>query len=578
MQEIRGIGIPTSCIDKFANCLSVEPKEITGGFFYSNKSGYRERIANYLGNILSKNIKEHKQFLEELFKFLELSNDFQNKSQNQKLKVYYNLEEVQNRNFAAIYSIIKSLFKNVSDENCLIFNRYKKDEYFKVVNGEVNKQYKHPCLAMLKVTTDKILDINSNGDKTNEMFFLPLYLKMFIRKELANMLIKYIDNKKEKKTGTIITIKEYLQNVKNIYEELKLSEYFEQKSEYDTNLWLLKKESIRKILDYLFPFHFIVFQNNILLSRAGLFFKKKTPDELLKEIEEIKDNTWNDFCYLIGSQGEETEGKIIDGENKIKKLIYLISDKNFLQQLRKEWKNFLKELNIQKENKYKTGQTYITTAFVTPNQKSENSILEMEYGKFKIPLARDKEMQILIYYEDGKNDENDTDSLTQEKIFNFAKEMKRTIENKMGQYLGNLKINIDKQQIKPIKELIYNFDEIKKFDYSKDTLEQEDSKKLLSSLISFACTLKNFAENLKRKDNIQSIWIILNTEEKNYPFWNFFKMLYYFWGIPIQTIDKKSVKQFLESKKISFCKNLIISMFKETKKNNMHLQRLEYKY
>jgi hypothetical protein len=143
-------------------------------------------------------------------------------------------------------------------------------------------------------------------------------------------------------------------------------------------------------------------------------------------------------------------------------------------------------------------------------------------------------------------------------------------------YVGNAEIELVENAI-PIDEIIYNLEKLKKLDL--DNLKHQDSLDLLFSLLYFACWIKNLKASMERKKSLEGALLLLNTDvrEENggYDFWEYFRFVYDFFGIPMQTLNKQTIEVLSnpnpnpskdEKDRItSIFKNLFISLLKDYK-------------
>jgi hypothetical protein len=141
-------------------------------------------------------------------------------------------------------------------------------------------------------------------------------------------------------------------------------------------------------------------------------------------------------------------------------------------------------------------------------------------------------------------------------------------------FVGNPEIELVEEPI-PIEDIIPNLEKLKKLDL--DNLKHEDSLDLLFSLLYFACWIKNLKAVVEREKSLVGALLLLNTDvrEENggYDFWEYFRFVYDFFGIPVQTLNKKTIevlsnpKPNAEDRKqiTSIFKNLFISLLKDYK-------------
>jgi hypothetical protein len=141
-------------------------------------------------------------------------------------------------------------------------------------------------------------------------------------------------------------------------------------------------------------------------------------------------------------------------------------------------------------------------------------------------------------------------------------------------FVGNAEIELAKE-LRPIEEIIPDLEKLKKLDL--DNLKHEDSLDLLFSLIYFACRIKNLKAIAEKERSLAGALLLLNTDvrEENggYGFWDYFSFVYDFFGVPVQTLNKETIKVISNPKPskdekkhiISIFKNLFISLLKDYK-------------
>jgi hypothetical protein len=102
---------------------------------------------------------------------------------------------------------------------------------------------------------------------------------------------------------------------------------------------------------------------------------------------------------------------------------------------------------------------------------------------------------------------------------------------------------------------------------------------LLFSLLYFACRIKNLKAIVEKEKSLVGALLLLNTDvrEENggYGFWDYFSFVYDFFGIPVQTLNKETIKVLSNPKPnpnkkekdhiTSIFKNLFISLLKDYK-------------
>ncbi len=414
----------------------------------------------------------------------------------------------------AVYSREKVIWKKVLEKaDWLSFFRYRKDERMKLVSGKVMKSGidKRAGLVFLR-----ILGIEG-GPVDNKKVF-----------EGRRRLIDIWERLTEKDH-----IKAYLAKVRLIGSILF--------SLYPQDLPI--HPLILKLFGYMAGFDFKSFGDCFLLSRARLFWKKKKAHELLEEIESTDNNLWEDIIYALKQNG-------IDREDLLQ-FLQKLEDETFLRELRKDWKDVLKKLLKGKSQE-------VLSAFVTREHDKE---AEISYGEFHFPS---KAMKLFIFYENS----------LEAKVEDFVEGFKK-VTNAVKGYIGNANVIIGGRF--PIENLIYKFNELKR--KNMDNLKHEDSVELLLSLMNFACRLKGLENYGKSKREMVGILLLLDTdirqENGGYSFWDYFSFIYDFFGLPVQTLNKPTIEQIIEAKRLndseirkrlgSLYKNLFISLLKDYK-------------
>lgn len=328
-------------------------------------------------------------------------------------------------------------------------------------------------------------------------------------------------------------VKSYLQNVKETFEDIKA--ITGNRYDYPFN----------KIAFYLLPVQFDRFFNAVIISRASLFFRK----------EETEKNLWNEIKEALKEEGfyEELEyyylknkkGKTIDN---IRELLEKALDDEHLKLMREEWKVFLKKVC-----QGYTGR--IKGVFLKKEEKPEKSI-SLSYGNYLIPQS---EINIYIYYEEG------TES--------FLECLKNAFKNIRYIREINVKFAGKDRSIYDIFGGKDFFEILRGVNGKKSELPNEESQKVLFALFNFAGWLANIhskAMAYAKKGMFAGNFLCLNTDlqkEGEYEFWEYVRFIYDYFGLPVQTITKRTLEIIkkggdgLEAVK----KNLMISLYKDTK-------------
>jgi hypothetical protein len=283
------------------------------------------------------------------------------------------------------------------------------------------------------------------------------------------------------------------------------------------------------------------------VGRARLFWKRKTAEELIEELKS-DEPTWKDLLYALKKGLYNTEDEDTAQKNFLE-FLKKWESKEFLEELRKDWKETLKKL-------LKGERDDLLATFVKKDQQEGR----LTYGTF---FAPSRKIKLYIFYEKG----------LEGKLKDFEKGFKNALRLAKN-FVGNAEIELAKEPI-PIEEIIPNLEKLKKLDL--DNLKHEDSLDLLFSLLYFACRIKNLKAIAEKEKSLVGALLLLNTDvrEENggYGFWDYFSFVYDFFGIPVQTLNKKTIeaisnpKPNAEDRKqiTSIFKNLFISLLKDYK-------------
>jgi hypothetical protein len=397
------------------------------------------------------------------------------------------------------------------------FDRYKKDKKFSLVVGKVAGQ---------------------ELDKRSGLVFLKL-----VGEDGTQVSREKIWEGRKK----VLQAWESLTDDPKIKEELSRVREFIQILEDYMNPNIKSEPLPLKLVGYLAPFEFKGFSDSLLVGRARLFWKRKTAEELIEELKSDK-NLWKDLLYTLREGLYKTEDKGV-AEQKFLEFLKKWESEEFLKQFRKDWKETLKKL-------LKGKRDDLLSAFVRKEQEEG----KLTYGTFFAPSQK---IKLYIYYE--RNLEG--------KIKNFKEGFKRALDWAKN-YVGKAEIELV-EEARPIDEIIPNLEKLKKLDL--DNLKHEDSLDLLFSLLYFACRIKNLKAIVEREKSLVGALLLLNTDvrEENggYGFWDYFNFVYDFFGIPVQTLNKETIKVISnpkpkkdEIKHInSVFKNLFISLLKDYK-------------
>ncbi len=302
-----------------------------------------------------------------------------------------------------------------------------------------------------------------------------------------------------------------------------------------------------KLVGYVAPFEFKGFSDSLLVGRARLFWRRKTAEELIEELKS-DEPFWKDLLYALGKELYNTEDEKV-AEQKFLEFLKKWENEEFLKELRKDWKETLKKL-------LKGERGDLLSAFVRKDQQEG----KLTYGTF---FAPSRKIKLYIFYEKG----------LEGKLKDFEEGFKRALDWAKN-FVGNAEIELAKEP-RPIEEIIPNLEKLKRLDL--DNLKHEDSLDLLFSLIYFACRIKNLKAIVEKERSLVGALLLLNTDVREanggYGFWDYFSFVYDFFGIPVQTLNKETIKVISnpnpkkdEIKHInSVFKNLFISLLKDYK-------------
>ncbi|WP_333784249.1 hypothetical protein [Thermocrinis sp.] len=494
MVEIRSEGI-VECMTYFSEAKELSKDFIYGGLFWTGSEEYIKNFSIILHKLINREKQENlKKELDNVLRYP----DYRLKGR-------------------ALYDKDKVIWKKSWDrENKLRFYRFRKNEKINLVSGRVVDTSKIDNRAGLVFL--KLLGVEGGTVDREKLFYA--------RKEVVRVWESLTKDQR---------VKEYLARVRRVGKVI--SELYPEGTAIPP--------SILKLFGYIASFDFKSFGDSLLLSRARLFQKKKKAEELLQEVETLDKNAWEDFIYYL----ENKEGI---SKEEFLKFLKRLEDENFLFELRKDWKEFLKDV-LKKESKD------FFSVFVAKSNSEEGKI---SYGEFHSPCDT---IKLFVFYEDTLKD----------KVKDFMKGFEK-VANALEKYIGNAKI-IFAEKVYPIERLIYKFNELKNKDMEK--LRHEDSVELLLSLMDFACKLKLWEAYGKKNKEIVSILILLDTdvrqENGGYSFWDYFSFIYDFFGLPVQTLNRPTIEEIISanSKQLTgLFKNLFISLLKDYKSLNLEFE------
>ncbi|MDT7911770.1 MAG: hypothetical protein RQ827_06580, partial [Thermocrinis sp.] len=434
--EIRGRA-SLECVEMFARGSYFSSNNyIYGGLFWSGKEDYARNWSILIHRLLDRKKKDKKALREEMANFL-LNPNYQLKG----VARYEKDRVVWMRGFRAI-----------KGSERFEFDRYKKGEKFNLVVGRVAGQEldKRSGLVFLKLVGEDGTQVSR--EKIWEG-----------RKKVLRAWESLTDNPK---------IKEELSRVR---EFIQILEDYMPPNIKSNPLYL-------KLVGYLAPFDFKGFSDSLLVSRARLFWKRKTAEEL---IEELKSNEpfWNDLLYALRKELYKTEDEE-DAKQQFLEFLKKWENEEFLKELRKDWKETLKKL-------LKGERDDLLATFVKKDQQEGR----LTYGIF---FAPSKKIKLYIFYEKG----------LEGRLKDFEKGFKNALRLAKN-FVGNAEIDLEKEP-RPIEDIIPNLEKLKKLDL--DNLKPEDSLDLLFSLIYFACRIKNLKAIAEKEKSLVGALLLLNTD------------------------------------------------------------------
>jgi hypothetical protein len=397
--EIRGRA-SLECIERFAkNSYFSSNNYIYGGLFWSGEEDYARNWSVLIHRLLDRKRKDLKALREEMANFL--------RNPNYQLKGVARYEKdsvVWMRGFRAI-----------KGPERFEFDRYRKGEKFNLVVGRVAGQEidKRSGLVFLKLVGEDGTQVSR--EKIWEG-----------RKKVLRAWESLTDNPK---------IKEELSRVR---EFIQILEEYMPPNIKSNPLYL-------KLVGYVAPFDFKGFSDSLLVGRARLFWKRKTAEELIEELKSHKDTkntgntepTWKDLLYALGKGLYNTEDEEV-AKQKFLEFLKKWESKEFLEELRKDWKETLKKL-------LKGERDDLLSAFVRKDQQEG----KLTYGTFFVPSRK---IKLYIFYEKG----------LEGKLKDFEEGFKRALDWAKN-FVGNAEIEFAKEPM-PIEEIIPNLEKLKRLD------------------------------------------------------------------------------------------------------------------
>jgi hypothetical protein len=513
--EIRG-SESLECIEMFAKGSYFPSNDyIYGGLFWTGEEDYAKNWSILIYWLLKReksSTEDLKAIRDEMAKFL------QNPNYQLKGVARYEKDRV----------VWMRGFRALKGSERFEFDRYQKGKKFNLVVGRVAGQEldKRSGLVFLKLVGEDGTQVSR--EKIWEG-----------RKKVLQAWESLTDNPKIKEE--LSRVREFIQ----VLEEYVVSN-IEDDKEPNTKSKPTLNPLLLKLVGYLAPFDFKGFSDSLLVSRARLFWKRKTAEELIEELKS-DEPLWEDLLYALrkGLYNPEDEGV---AEQKFLEFLKKWESEEFLKELRKDWKETLKKL-LKGESKD------FLSAFVRKEQEEG----KLTYGTFFAPSQK---IKLYIFYERD----------LEKKLEDFKEGFKNALSlAKKKNYVGNAEIELV-EEAKPIDEIIPNFEKLKKLDL--DNLKHQDSLDLLFSLLYFACMIKNLKAIVEKKKSLEGALLLLNTDvrEENggYDFWEYFRFVYDFFGIPVQTLNKQTIEALSKpnpnkNQITSIFKNLFISLLKDYK-------------
>jgi hypothetical protein len=468
---------------------------IYGGVFWSGDEDYAKNWSILVHRLLDRKKKDLKALRGELAKFLQDPD--------------YRLEGVARYEKERV--VWMRGFRAIKGSERFEFDRYKEGEKFNLVVGRVAGQEldRRSGLVFLKLV----------GEDGTQLSREKIWEG---RKKVLRAWESLTDNPK---------IKEELSRVKEFVQILE--EYMGPS--------IKSKPLPLKLLGYVAPFEFKSFSDSLLVGRARLFWKRKAAEELLEELKS-DELLWKDLLYALKKGLYRTDDERV-AEQMFLEFLKKWEDKDFLEELRKDWKETLKKL-------LKGERDDLLSAFVRKDQQEG----KLTYGTF---FAPSRKIKLYIFYEKG----------LEKKLDDFKEGFKEAFR-RAKRYVGNAEIELVEKAI-PIEEIIYNLEKLKKLDL--DNLKHEDSLDLLFSLLYFACRIKNLKTIVVKEKSLVGAILLLDTDvrEENggYGFWDYFSFVYDFFGFPVQTLNRKTIEVLSRPNPdaIPIFKNLFISLLKDYK-------------
>ncbi|MCS6790087.1 MAG: hypothetical protein NZ580_03815 [Bacteroidia bacterium] len=347
---------------------------------------------------------------------------------------------------------------------------------------------------------------------------------------------------------------------------------------------LYKHPSVRKIANYLFPVDLNRFADALWVSRARLFKRELSAKDLWKTFDQPETREeLEDFRYVFNKKRPS-----ISMEDFLFHLLSKALDEGFLARLRQRWIELL--------------QSYCTstTAYAMPNSpikilplapKPDSCRQRLSFGTYHVPF---KKVQVLCYFEEGFEVKVSSGRVyrKEEVVQYLIKELNRVSHHYCSQspiefHLFGSEHNTNKiseNSFLKLEELlgealpILRGYKTRQISYE---LRPKDSTDLIGGLLTFSATLQRMVSKMQEEsEEAYCLLLFLNTDfddgENRYSLWDYVRFIYEYYGMPVQTLTRRSLKQILEDRsKDAVVKNILISLLKDAKQLEVKYQRFE---
>jgi hypothetical protein len=514
--EIRGLS-PPECLSWFVLAQPTQRDFIHAGLFWFGEETYASNLSVIVRELIdTKKSERYKELREKFAEALE--------------KPHVKLEG------EARYDVKEVLWHNPwrYEQKELSFPRYREGKRFPVVFGKVGKGGVDRRSGLIFV---RLLGIDA-GEVTRQKVWEARKRVVEIWQELTE----------------VQEVRDYLDGVHEFIRtcEARLPPGF-------VNEW----PYLLRALGYIAPFEFKDFEGAFLLSRAGLFERKITPDEVVKRLQEEKGGLWKDLRYQYDDQGRQQE--------EFLQPFYQVYHKDFLEILRKDWRNTLKKIE--------EGKAHDKAIAVFVEKEKEPALAQVGYGTFLVPK---KKITLYLFYEKS----------LEQQLEDFKKGFLLLHQEVGRRFLKGVEIEIE--AIHPIDRLIYNLNHINEVlrnpssgpikhkdsevlkNPSSGPVKHKDSIGIVFSLLNFACRVQSLRRIRKVENRSPGVIMLLNADirEENggYAIWDYFSFVYEFFGLPVQTLNRSTIEKIAKCKGPAearelqgIYKNLIISLLKDSK-------------